>query len=142
MRALLDTCVVIDAMQSREPFAKDAQMIFLAAANNQFIGCITAKSATDIYYLMHRHTHDDKASRDVLNRLFTLFDVLDTAGLDCRRAIPSPVMDFEDAVMIETAKRTELDCIITRNVRDYTKTDIPVYPPDVFLGKLESFAEE
>ena len=42
MRALLDTCVIIDALQSREPFCKSAQTIFLAAANNQFIGCITA----------------------------------------------------------------------------------------------------
>ena len=25
MRAFIDTCVVIDALQSREPFAKDAQ---------------------------------------------------------------------------------------------------------------------
>ena len=115
MRALLDTCVIIDAMQNREPFCKDAQELFLAAANNLFVGCITAKASTDIYYLMHRHTHSDKTSRDVLNKLFTLFEVADTAGIDCRRAIPSPVSDFEDAVMIETAARTEVDCIVTRN---------------------------
>ena len=77
MRAFIDTCVVIDALQAREPFAKDAQGVFLAAANNLFLGYISAKAVTDIYYLMHRHTHDDKASRDILNKLFSLFDVLD-----------------------------------------------------------------
>ena len=111
MRALLDTCVIVDALQCREPFCKDAQDLFLAAASNLFVGCITAKASTDIYYLMHRYTHNDKASREVLNKLFTLFEVADTAGIDCRRAIPSPVSDFEDAVMIETAARTEaLSC--------------------------------
>ncbi len=136
MRALLDTCVIIDAMQNREPFCKDAQELFLAAANNLFVGCITAKASTDIYYLMHRHTHSDKTSRDVLNKLFTLFEVADTAGIDCRRAIPSPVSDFEDAVMIETAARTEVDCIVTRNEQDFVKSTVPVLSPKDFLSRL------
>ena len=136
MRALLDTCVIIDAMQNREPFCKDAQELFLAAANNLFVGCITAKASTDIYYLMHRHTHSDKTSREVLNKLFSLFEVADTAGIDCRRAIPSPVSDFEDAVMIETASRTEVDCIVTRNEQDFAKSAVPVLSPKDFLSKL------
>ena len=36
MRALIDTCVIIDALQNREPFAEDAQKIFLAVANKRF----------------------------------------------------------------------------------------------------------
>lgn len=138
MRAFIDTCVAIDALQSREPFAKDAQGVFLAAANNLFLGYISAKSVTDVYYLMHRHTHDDKASRDILNKLFALFDVLDTAGIDCRKAVLSPVSDFEDAVMVETALRSEVDCIVTRNLRDFTKSPVPVYEPKAFLKLLET----
>ena len=138
MRAFIDTCVVIDALQSREPFAKDAQDIFLAAANNLYLGYISAKAVTDIYYLMHRHTHDDKASRDILNKLFALFDVLDTAGIDCRKAVLSPVSDFENAVMVETALRSEVDCIVTRNPRDFVKSPVPVYEPKAFLKLLET----
>ena len=136
MRALIDTCIIIDALQNREPFAKDAQVIFIAAANHQITGCISAKASTDIYYLMHRHTHDDKASRQVLQKLFTLFDVLDTAGMDCRRAVMSDVSDFEDAVVIETALRAEVDCIVTRNIRDYERSSVPVYTPEAFVRKI------
>ena len=138
MRTLIDTCVVIDALQSREGFAKDAQDIFLAAANNAFLGYISAKAVTDIYYLMHRYTHNDKTSRETLNKLFTLFDVLDTAGIDCRKAVPSPVSDFEDAVMIETALRSEVDCIVTRNAEDFAKSPVPVLSPKAFLEKLQA----
>ncbi len=138
MRALIDTCVIIDALQSRENFAKDAQDIFLAAANNSFLGYIPASAVTDIYYLMHRYTHSDKTSRDTLNKLFTLFDVLDTAGIDCRKAIPSPVADFEDAVMVETALRSEVDCIVTRNADDFTKSPVSVLSPKAFLEKLQT----
>lgn len=137
MRALIDTCVIIDTLQNREPFCADSQNVFLACANNLFTGYISAKAVTDIYYLMHRHTHDDKTSREILNKLLALFDVLDTAGIDCRKAIPSPVSDFEDAVMIETASRAEVDCIVTRNLADFDKSPIPVYSPSEFLEKLQ-----
>lgn len=138
MRVLLDTCVILDALESRQPFSKDAEELFLAAANNLFTGCITAKASTDIYYLMHRHTHSDKASREVLNKLFSLFEVVDTAGMDCRRAIPSPVLDFEDAVMIETAARTEATYIVTRNLKDFARSPVPVLSPKDFLAALNA----
>ncbi len=138
MKALLDTCIIIDALQNREPFSDAAKTIFLYAANNQFVGCITAKSSTDIYYLMHHYTHDEKLSRNVLNKLFSLFTLLDTAAVDCQGAIPTCVPDFEDAVMIETAKRTKVDCIITRNIRDYENSGLSVYAPEDFIKIIAS----
>ena len=56
MRVLVDTCVIIDALQSRAPFSEAAQKLFIYSANKQFEGYITAKSVTDIYYLTHRLT--------------------------------------------------------------------------------------
>jgi len=141
MRALIDTCVLIDALQNRGPFADDAKNLILMAANNRYVGCITAKAATDIYYIMHRYTHDDRVSRDVLNKLFALFEVLDTAAIDCRRAIASSIADFEYAVMTETAVRVEADFIVTRNMRDYPKAPIKILTPNQFLKTLESLDE-
>ncbi len=115
MRALIDTCIVIDALQAREPFAEAAQQIFLAVANKRVMGFLTAKSAADIYYITHRHTHNDCDTRRVLGTLFNLFELLDTAGMDCRRAISSELTDYEDAMMVETALRCGMDCIVTRN---------------------------
>ena len=136
MRILIDTCVILDALQAREPFAEDANNIFLAAANRLYNGYISAKATTDIYYLTHRLTHSDKDSRDILNKLLTIFDVLDTMGIDCRRAIPSKTTDYEDAVMIETAIRSEIDCIVTRNAADYNNSPVKIYTPSEFLKTL------
>jgi predicted nucleic acid-binding protein len=137
MRALIDTCVIIDALQNRQPFCEAAKNIFLYAANNFFTGCISAKSATDVYYLTHHCTHSDKQSREILGKLFSLFEVVDTAAIDCQKAIPLEVCDYEDAVMIETAIRIQADCIVTRNLQDYSKSPIPVYSPNEFLEKLK-----
>lgn len=142
MRVLLDTCIVIDALQSRQPFVSDAQAIFLAAANRQFDGFLTAKCVTDIYYITHRFTHSDKDTRQILHRIFCLFGLLDTAAIDCQRALSSAVTDFEDAVMIESAIRCKLECIVTRNIKDYTRSPIPVYSPPEFLKRLIPQEEE
>ncbi len=112
---------------------ENAQQIFLLAANRKFTGYVTAKSVTDIYYIMHRHFHDDTQTRNVLNRLLVIFGIMDTAGEDCRQALLSKVSDFEDAVMIETAKHFDADCIVTRNIKDYINADITVYTPEEFI---------
>ncbi len=138
MTALIDTCVIVDALQSRQPFCSDAQKIFILAANERFKGCISAKSVTDIYYITHRLTHSDKETRVILEKLFSLFKVEDTAGADCLHALPSDISDYEDAIMAETAKRIEADCIVTRNEKDYKNSDVAVYSPSDFIRKLES----
>ncbi len=117
-------------MQSRVPFAQAAQKIFIHSANKQFEGYITAKSITDIYYLTHRLTHSDVETRKILSKLFTLFHLLDTTSLDCRKAISSEIGDYEDAITVETAIHSEMDCIVTRNVKDYAKSSVIVIDVD------------
>ena len=136
MTVLFDTCVIVDALQDRQPFAKSAQLLFMAVANQQIRGCITAKALTDIFYLTHRFTHDNQATRAVLSKLLSLFELLDTTALDCRYALASGVADYEDAVMIETAARAEMDCIVTRNLHDYRKSTVAVSSPEELLERI------
>lgn len=136
MRAIIDTCVIMDAVQNRVPFAQDAQSIFLEAANEAFTGYVTAKAMTDIYYLVHRCTHDVGASKTIVGRIGLLFGILDTTESDIRHAMASDLSDFEDAVMVETALRESIDCIVTRNLSDDKDAPLPVYAPQEFLKKL------
>lgn len=138
MKALIDTCIIIDALQKRKDFFKDAETIFLLCANYRFEGLLTAKSFTDIYYLTHKQTHNEQTTRTILSKLCNLFDILDTTKIDVTNAILSDVSDFEDAVMIETGLHFKVDCIITRNTNDFSKSKIPVYTPTKFIELLAS----
>ena len=140
MNVLIDTCIIIDALQSREPFSKDAETIFLSVANRRCVGFLTANSVTDIYFLMHKALHSAAETRKALGILFSLFEIIDTCGIDCRKALTSGVSDYEDAVMIETAARAEIDCIVTRNLKDYAGAPMPVYSPTQFIELL--YADE
>lgn len=123
----MDTCVVLDFFESRKPFAKDALSIFRAAAMGQFSGYITAKSATDIYYLMRKYTHSKDEAKGRLYGLLFVVDMLDSKADDVRLAIESDIPDFEDAVMAQTALRSGMDFIVTRNTHDYEKSLVTVY---------------
>ena len=136
MIVLLDTCVIIDVLQDRQPFSEAAKKIFIAVANKQIEGCITAKSVADIYYLTHKATHSNEKSREILAKLFTLFSLLNTTGDDCKNALFSPIADYEDAIMVETAKNAGIDYIVTRNIKDYSKSPVKVTSPAEFLEEL------
>lgn len=133
MRALIDTCVIIDALQSREPFRADAEKVFYATANMRCIGYITAKSVADIYYLMLKCFHSGAETRKVLQSLLSIFDILDAVGIDCRKVLHSELKDYEDAIMVESAVRAELNYIVTRNIWDYVGSPIPIHTPDKFI---------
>jgi predicted nucleic acid-binding protein len=136
MRVLIDTCIIVDFLQKREPFFKNSHIIFLAVANYSFDGYITAKSVADIYYIMYHYFHDNNKTRIEIEKLFKLFGVLDTTEFDCKKALLSPISDYEDALMVETSVRNNLDCIVTRNASDYLKSPIKTYSPTEFLKLL------
>lgn len=142
MTALIDTCVIVDALQSREPFAQDAQTIFLLVANQQCTGYITAKSVADIYYLTHKVLHSDSETRKVMSKLFSLFSILDTTDMDCRKALSSEISDYEDAIMVESAIRSDVDVIVTRNIRDYKKSGVRILSPEEFLEEMTEEASD
>ncbi len=137
MKALIDTCVIVDVLQKREPFYKVAMDVVLAISKQQCQGMLTAKSVTDIYYILRRSIHDEQAVRKLLHVLFTLFDVEDTFSVDCQIAITSPMKDYEDAVMVQTAIRVGANCIVTRNLKDYKTAEIQVLSPEQFVAKIE-----
>ena len=134
---MIDTCIVVDALQKRESFFPEAESILLLCANLKFDGFLSAKAITDIYYLTHQQTHSNEETRKIIRTLCNLFHLLDTTSLDIQKAISSEVSDFEDAVRIETAIRSKLDCIVTRNTSDYKKSVIPVYTPSEFIKLVE-----
>ena len=136
MRALIDTCVLIDAMQRREPFWQDAAKLLYAAAAFQFECFTTAKALTDIHYLMRRAFHDEGKTRQSILQLLRVVSVLDTYAEDSIDALYSRVSDFEDAVMVQTALRSNVDCIVSRNLKDFSASFLPVLSPLDFLTRL------
>lgn len=129
MRVLLDTCVILDAMQERGTFAKFAQMLLLASAQGKFDGCVSSKQICDIYYILHKVHHNDAKCRTLLSNLFDVIEVVDCSPSCVLDARVSLVSDYEDAVLIECAKLAKCKFIATSNVSDFRKSSLPAVNP-------------
>ena len=141
MRVLVDTNVIIDVLQNRQPWCVSGKKIFLAIANKQIIGCITAKQIADIHYFSRKQFKEqenvDVKCRTVITKLMALFELVDTLGIDCQDAIAYENNDYEDAIMISSAVRSGIEAIITRDSSHYKAAPIPVYSADDFVKNLD-----
>ena len=135
MNALIDTNVIVDFLQERQPFTKDSREVVFRATSD-YKGYVGASSVTDIYYIHHQHTHNKKRTRKDLASLLKVFDIMDTTNADCRNALHSSIPDFEDAVLVESAIREGINVIVTRNKKDFKNSPIKVCTPTEFLEFL------
>jgi predicted nucleic acid-binding protein len=132
MNILVDTNVILDTLAIREPYNEHSDMIFDLIANEKIIGYMTTSSITDVYYVL-RKTLNDADSRNKIEALLNLFQIIEVTKTDCLTALKSPIRDYEDALIFVCADREELDCIITRddNFLNYQKA----IAPKTFLEK-------
>jgi len=133
MNVLLDTNVVMDIVEKREPFYKDSiaalKRIFAINAECYF----SASSAKDVFYLVKRHTGNLSQAKSAIVAISKFAVFCDTTKQDVQEALLSNMIDFEDAVLVAGAVRDNMDFVITRNVKDFTNSIIPAITPADFL---------
>ena len=131
-RIFLDTNIVIDYLSKREPFSEGALRIFSLSPKYHQL-CISALSFTTIYYVLRKH-FEQKMLLEMLAVLQGLVEVLPADDEVISLAIHSEFADFEDAVQYYTALNGNCAIIITRNPKDFRKSEIPVCTPSEFFS--------
>ncbi len=54
-----------------------------------------------------------------------------------KKAIKSKFNDFEDSVIHESALHAGAQYIITRNIKDFKRSKLPVFEPHEFINMIE-----
>ncbi|AIZ56319.1 PIN domain protein [Candidatus Methanoplasma termitum] len=128
MKALIDTNVLIDVVQMREPFYKDSKKIFQMAIDETIEGYVSVQSLRDVFYVC-KEKYKSKDPFLPIEQLAYLFNIIDVTSEDSISALMSGQEDYEDALLIFSAERNDLDAIITRNTKDFYDTDLFVIDP-------------
>jgi len=136
MKLLIDTTIILDALMNRVPWAKAAQDVIIAVAEEKVEGCVTASSFTDIHYLLRKYLRDKEKTKQALLGLLTVVNVLDVTGSDCEKAFDLPMSDYEDALIAYCGKRHKVDGIITRNLKHYEGSPVKAVEPEEILKML------
>lgn len=135
MVLLIDANIILDVLLNRQEFVKDSSMIWKLCETGKAKGYVSALTFANLVYIMRKQL-DPKAIEDVFRKLNLIFDFTDFSISDLTRAAELNWKDFEDAIQCVTAERIHADYIITRNVKDFSKSKTVAFTPTELLARI------
>jgi predicted nucleic acid-binding protein len=127
-KVLIDTDVLLDFFLDREPFSHNAARILSLCEKKEILGFATPVIISNVYYLLSQKAKQEK----VLDKLKDLLLIIDKNSILV--ALNSEFKYFEDAMQNYAAELNgNIDLIITRNTKDYKKSQLAVLHPEEFL---------
>lgn len=128
MRALFDTNVILDVWLLREPFWRGSAAAVGKVELGAVEGYLCPTTITTLHYLGRKQLGEAL----VRERLFDLLSIFKLGELSAdvfHLALESRISDFEDAVIESVAVKSEIDVIVTRNVKDFKHSTVSVIEP-------------
>lgn len=135
-RVLVDTDVCLDLLSNREPHVKSATRIFSLADKGKLKIAVCSLSFANLHYLLSRIYSTDQ-SRRKLAHFKTIVDVVAVDEKVIEMSLQSDFRDFEDAIQYYSAIRSNIQVLLTRNIKDYRFAKIAVLAPEMFLKTIE-----
>lgn len=136
-KLFVDSDVVIDFFTDREPHANPASELFELNESGGVKVYLSAVSINNIYYIVRKFLGHTKAI-DVIELLTEMTEIIGTTKKEIIQALKNNFKDFEDSIQYSSALTiSNLDVIITRNVKDYRNSSIAVMKPLNFLKMYE-----
>lgn len=133
MRSLLiDTNIILDLLAKRDPFYDFAAEIFSLADTKKIRLYTSSVSIINTNYILSKIL-SEKEVREILRKFRILVKVLSCDEKIIDLGLNSSFKDYEDAVQYFTAIENQMDGILTRNVKDFKSSKIPVMTPEEFL---------
>ena len=124
-RLLVDTNIVLDLLAKREEFINEAQLLFTLSDKKQVKLYVSSLTFANTYYILSQKMKLSNA-RKILRQFKILVEVLPMDDKIIDLSLESDFKDFEDAIQYHTAIENEIDIIITRNLKDFKNSKIPV----------------
>lgn len=132
MKVLIDSDVCLDFLTGRKPHFYFASKLFNKVHKKDLRAVVSPDSFPNMFYILRRQYAMQKILPQ-LKLLRSLVRVLPLIESHIDFALDSGWNDFEDALQYFCAQEAKCDAIITRNVDDFSKSQIPVFTPFDFL---------
>ena len=122
-RLLLDTNVLLDAMEPGRPESNEACKVLERCNGGGDMGMACAMSLKDVYYVLCK-LRGEALVREGVHMLMGLVVVAPTGAEEVDLAMRSNEPDFEDGLVRATAERNGVDFIITRDRSAFANTKV------------------
>lgn len=132
MKLLLDADVLLDTALRRLPFSADSDQVVQWCQETPHSALVAWHSISNLYYLL-RPDVGDARTRGFISDLMQFVSVASGGRDAVRQALLIPMRDFEDALQVAAALSGGAELIVTRNIRDFTRSPLKAVTPSQFL---------
>jgi len=137
-KILIDTNIIIDLLAKREKFYLASMQIFSLADRGKVELVISTLSIANTHYLLNdvmkmKNTRAIIRKFKVLVNSYSLNDKIVELALN-----DNNFKNFEDGIQYYTALESNCKAIITRNVKDFKNSNLPVFRPKEYLTKIKA----
>jgi predicted nucleic acid-binding protein len=135
-KLLIDTNIVIDLLSRREPFYNEAAALFSLADKKQVELTVSSLTIANTSYVLLRQMNTNKA-KSILRKLRLIVNILPLDDKVVGLALNDESFpDFEDGLQYYTAIENGQDLIISRNLKDYKNSKLPVMTAKQFIETI------
>ena len=134
MKLFIDTNIVLDLLQYREPWIHDTIVLFQLATEKKVELIVTDLTIVNVVYVAGKN-FDKKKIYETLLDFKKLVSVVSIGDECIEQALKSDSTDFEDATQYYAAKREQVDYILTRDINGFKTSEIPIMNVTEFLNK-------
>lgn len=135
MKLLIDANILLDVLQNREPHVRASSVIWKLCETEKAKGYVSALTFANLVYIMRKEMKPEKIE-ETLRTMSLIFEFVDFSASDLSHAAKLNWNDFEDAVQSVTAERVNADYIITRNVKDFVRSQVNAFTPSELIARI------
>ena len=141
-KVFVDTDVILDLLMEREPFQKAAVELFRQIELKNIKGYTSPLIIANLHYLLSK-IFNKKKSIELLTELLKIIVITKIDGETIKQVFEEKkIKDLEDLIQYYSALERDIDFIVTRNIKDFPKTDeIIIIKPDELVKIIESDKE-
>lgn len=137
-KLLIDTNIVLDLLARREPFYQEAAKLFSLADKKKVSLFVSALTFANVNYVLLKQINP-ASSRQVLRKLKLLVEIISLDEKIVDLALnDNDFSDFEDALQYYSAIENALEAILTRDLRGFRFSKLPVLTPGQINEIIES----
>lgn len=138
VRVMLDTNIVIDYLNERDPFYLRARVLMIGGRVGEFDLWLSSSQMTDLVYILSEGGKAALMPRTLerLRGLRTFVNVYPLSEGDIDQMLATSWRDPEDALLLQAALRVKADYLVTRNAEDFESSLVPIVDCDGFFDAL------
>jgi len=134
MKVFIDTNVLIDFLAVRHQHYQAAAVLFELATVRKLNITYSTLSVANAFYILRKY-YPNNTLTEVFESQRSIAEICSVTAEDTYNALSEKWDDVEDSIQNQSAISSNCEFILTRNVKDFSKSSLNVMTPEEFLDK-------